>query len=493
MGIDIKKMILDFTNSAEYNNRNRYAHIETLVQIIMKDYIAKQQRPVQINYRNKMTNSIIEYDIYASEGFDNFIGETAIELKLVRNRPTIRNVLMNSLIRFENREIELKNIIFLTIGNEVTNNERSYFGGNSKFNIDFWGIDKFVEICETNEELFVDTYNNLDKYMITGTISKGIVREPKAYKEKRNQYLKQLHKEYHSDNLTLFLGAGASHDAKIATWENLISGLFVSLVNKSLKTNGIHLTDTIEKEVIEGVMTQNGYSPLLQTRFLRQGFEEDFERLVRKILYKEAIPTSKLLEEIGQLCIPLRGKSGIKAIINYNFDDLIEKNLKRLRMKVHSIYSEGEKVEKDELGVYHVHGFLPEHGRTYENLSKSLLVFSEEGYHKLLLDPYNWANMIQLDFLTKSSCLFIGLSMTDPNLRRLLDIAAQKSSDDSCNHYALIKRVKLIKSSTGQKELENFEQVNEELQESFFREVGVNIIWFDDFEEIPDILKAIKG
>ena len=74
---------------------------------------------------------------------------------------------------------------------------------------------------------------------------------------------------------------------------------------------------------------------------MRNGFENDFEELVRDILYKSAVDTSDLLEEIGQLCIPNRGKLGVRAIINYNFDDLVEKNLKRLRVKYHSIYGEG--------------------------------------------------------------------------------------------------------------------------------------------------------
>lgn len=52
---------------------------------------------------------------------------------------------------------------------------------------------------------------------------------------------------------------------------------------------------------------------------MRNGFENDFEELVREILYKNAVESSDLLEEIGQLCIPNRGKLGVRAIINYNF------------------------------------------------------------------------------------------------------------------------------------------------------------------------------
>ena len=43
----------------------------------------------------------------------------------------------------------------------------------------------------------------------------------------------------------------------------------------------------------------------------------------------------------------------------------------------------------------------------YENLTKSLLVFSEEGYHKLMLEPYNWANISQLNYMINNTCLVI--------------------------------------------------------------------------------------
>ncbi len=149
--------------------------------------------------------------------------------------------------------------------------------------------------------------------------------------------------------------------------------------------------------------------------------------------------------------------------------------------------------EIGELGIYHVHGFLPQEKKEYDNLAKSLLVFSEEGYHKLMLEPYNWANISQLNYMINNTCVFIGLSMTDPNMRRLLEIAAQKRAEEQerCKHFAIMKRFNI--DSENNDAIKSFEKVNEALQESFFKELGVNIIWFDEYEEIPDILKTIKG
>lgn len=330
--------------------------------------------------------------------------------------------------------------------------------------------------------------------LLRDTINNGISRNNSTYLEKRKKYVEQLHTQYENDNIVLFLGAGASNEAKIATWDTLISELFVALIDKQLSANHIQIEKKDKKKIVKEVINQNGNSPLLQTRFLRNGFENDFEELVREILYKSAVDTSDLLEEIGQLCIPNRGKLGVRAIINYNFDDLVEKNLKRLRVKYHSIYGEGMIPDTDELGIYHVHGFLPQEKENYENLTKSLLVFSEEGYHKLMIEPYNWANISQLNYMINNTCLFIGLSMTDPNMRRLLEIAAQKrtENDGECQHYAIMRRFK-TKDSEEVESIKSFERVNESLQESFFKELGVNVLWIDEFSEIPILLKQIKG
>ena len=111
-----------------------------------------------------------------------------------------------------------------------------------------------------------------------------------------------------------------------------------------------------------------------------------------------------------------------------------------------------------------------------------------------MLEPYNWANMIQLNFMLSNTCVFIGLSLTDPNLRRLLEIASLKKNDeDSCSrHYAIMRRFKL-EDSQQEKTIKIFEAVNESLQESFFEELGIHIILVDEYSEIPEILKQIKS
>jgi len=488
--MDIREALLELVNSESV--RYSYMAIEKLVIVMMRNYLEAQNKRLLAENQDMLRIS----DMILPDGIDNEDGCVAAEIKMYRHKQMSLRVIYDTIGHFSINRGEINKLLLIVV-NELPERIRNRIEEKKKqlnFELIIWDIDDLVRIFSSNENLFVETYNNLNTVLLRDTINDGISRNNSIYLEKRKRYVEQLHVQYENDNIVLFLGAGASNEAKIATWHTLISELFVALIDKQLIANHIQIEKKDKKKIVKEVINQNGNSPLLQTRFLRNGFENDFEELVREILYKNAVESSDLLEEIGQLCIPNRGKLGVRAIINYNFDDLVEKNLKRLRVKYHSIYGEGMIPDADELGIYHVHGFLPQEKENYENLTKSLLVFSEEGYHKLMLEPYNWANISQLNYMINNTCLFIGLSMTDPNMRRLLEIAAQKrtENDGDCQHYAIMRRFRM-KESAEVDSIKSFERVNETLQESFFKELGVNVIWIDEFSDIPIILKQIKG
>ena len=62
--------------------------------------------------------------------------------------------------------------------------------------------------------------------------------------------------------------------------------------------------------------------------------------------------------------------------------------------------------------------------------------------------------------------------MKDPNLRRLLDIST-KRGDESIYHFAFLKR-------------DEFTQ--HKLTENIFREMEVQIIWYEKYDELPDLI-----
>lgn len=98
----------------------------------------------------------------------------------------------------------------------------------------------------------------------------------------------------------------------------------------------------------------------------------------------------------------------------------------------------------------------------------------------------------------------IGLSMSDPNLRRLLEISSRNT--ERTQHFAFIKRisdhnfcykksdkinrdVKAIKNTKG---AQKFLQTHHSLNEEIMKELGVSIIWYEEHDELPGLLAKIK-
>ena len=85
--------------------------------------------------------------------------------------------------------------------------------------------------------------------------------------------------------------------------------------------------------------------------------------------------------------------------------------------------------------------YFPHRKNNKEKLdNRNKITFSEDFYHQLYTDVYCWSNIVQIDKFTNNTCLFIGISLTDPNLRRLLDVAKKLRGNKSTPHYIIKER-----------------------------------------------------
>ena len=342
----------------------------------------------------------------------------------------------------------------------------------------------------------VDFSNNIE-FVVSDLINDVLKEDDDNWMKVREKRIKELKGIYKKDKLVLFLGAGVSKDAGISDWDDLMSDLLIFIIMKKLNEKDIKITSDETDFIIRKMKETNYKSPLLQSEFIKAALGDSFEESLAELLYKNINNNgdSELLSSISRLC--LKGKSGIgiKSIITYNFDDLLEEYFSRYNIPYCSLYSELDYTTSDKLGIYHVHGFIPRNFSEYEKLSEGLLVFSEDRYHSLYNDPYSWTNMTQLNFLRENTTIMIGLSLTDPNLRRILSIANRKNT--SKKHYAFMKRrsfkiyenEKSIKSNI----LKSFDNINNDLHEKSFEQLGINIIWFEEYSDVPTILERIRG
>ena len=253
---------------------------------------------------------------------------------------------------------------------------------------------------------------------------------------------------------TLFVGAGLSESCGLPGWDEMLEKLLTSLrKNKFLSVNDY-----------DACRNDSQGSFLVKARYLKQFYTESkrsFTSDIRDVLYKNSNKKSQLLNSVANII-----KTGnVETVISYNYDDLLEEALQHDKISFTPIDG-SNRPSVGSLPILHIHGFIPkDRDADYERN----VVISEEDYHSLYRDAYHWANVEQLHALTQTTCYLIGLSLKDPNLRRLLDMAYERSSGKAV-HYVYLRRTEYKQPTKA---------------ETQFYNMGVNVIWYEDFKDLP--------
>jgi hypothetical protein len=318
------------------------------------------------------------------------------------------------------------------------------------------------------------------------------------FEDENEKHLEALKKAMNRSDLVLFLGAGASMSAGAPSWNELLRRLTYSML---VEEAGVRQEEADPQEMRQLFGHFRRRSPLILARFLRQYFGDRFREAVRQALYQdlEEKQTSPLLEEIARLATPPRTGTGLYAIASYNFDDLLERAIARRQIAYHVVMGPGGHPGSYALPIYHVQGYLPMREEDHPVTGQpGDLVFSEESYHLQYLNPYSWSNLTQLNLLRDRTGLFVGLSMTDPNLRRLLDVVHEQ--DPHHVHYAIFPTPTAEAERLSGGESENVDQITSSrmayalrnLEDRVASSLGLQLLWADRYDLIPGMLASLR-
>lgn len=480
---------------------------EDLILNLLSDRIRSQGKDIVIN-----PSDLGLVDVFAPDGFDEFVGETVVEIK---GTYFDSRIIAARLVSLKNSILKkgVKNVVFIfqcsinKINGKIASRDLTLkMNGISVHILDNAYISKLLK--ENKRDVL-----SLRRSVFEDKVKNTINFRPSNWKVERDEILTDLISSYNSGQFSLFLGAGVSASAGMPDWETLINSLFVNVISEA-----VHWPLTPQSAHLESLVTRlnelNDPSTLMSARYIRKGLTgevgdyEKFRKSVTASLYstknKKSPTSSPLISEICALCMPQRTGAKVHSIVTYNFDDLIERELTERSTRHRSIYNEIGRFDQNELPVFHVHGFLPEDESSHPALERSTLVFSEEGYHQIYADSYHWSNLVQLNSLRESRCLMIGLSLTDPNLRRLLDISSKYA--DKPRHFAFMKRLSETAFCNDKNEAGDISNVvteddisrtflesHHKLSEQVLSELGVRVIWYEDYSEIPDFLKLLPS
>ncbi len=373
-----------------------------------------------------------------------------------------------------------------------------------------------------------------------------------------NTSISKLREAFKKKNLSLYLGAGVSIANNLPSWEKLVLALYFSKISEQQMqgwrpfSNYLfaiaewHLANSTEPLEITARKLLKYYATKNEQKNV---FLKDlYQILYGSMLGRNGQPdqnidknflrhNNKTLDAVAKLC---ESKSeGIRSVITYNYDNLLEIALDNLPHQ--SVYS-STKLKSKRLPIHHVHGYVPL-DKNIPGSSGNDIVFTEDQYHQVARDPYNWSNLVQLQSMTNSVGLMIGLSLSDRNMRRLLD--AVRNAPINSISYALLKipeenptedrvldeihekaksyldkfRDSGIKSEqnesmgvflrqpgtksaqptiTGPRYrneisgiIEQVKRLDKEQQQYVLEQLGIKPIWFDEYYEIPGIIDQI--
>jgi len=354
-------------------------------------------------------------------------------------------------------------------------------------------------------------------------------RTPYAISAESKSYIAEVRTAYKRGNLTLYLGAGVSKGNGLPTWNELVLAMYFTAMEGDWKYRWRPYPNYLFA-IAEWQLRHRPEPPEVTAQKVRQYYQNPGEFLqdLHATLYAggnfygsaEALRNANpLLKSVSDLCRQSQVNGpGIQRVVTYNYDDLLEIATRGSRCKFVSIWKSSDPSSDDERPIFHVHGFIPVHGTTSE---PDDIVFTEAQYHSAANDPYSWSNLCQIQSMSSSVGLTVGLSLTDSNMRRLL--TALKTTPLRKRIFALLEKPEWpeprgaeldeihekarqyldkfersgVKTAGGRNDqmLEIVKAVNQHEQASQTRmleNLGVTPIWYDGHEKVPPILDSIR-
>lgn len=324
-----------------------------------------------------------------------------------------------------------------------------------------------------------------------------------------------LSRYYQDRGLVLVLGAGISTGSNLPGWKEMLLRVGEKCWAKDGRQKVEKLIDAgMSLPAVAGVLqSECGNSALLFQRQLKRALYRDFpfrEQALqpkrRATQFRELVdfvhgrapdaPRNSTLAAVAAFCVR-QGEDGrfaanpqVHAVVTSNVDALLRTYVRARygEWLLGTVESARRTRRTGKMPTYYMHGFLRYYTRVREvDDEPSPCVFTEEEYFDFFNRPYSVFNYTLLYLLREYPCVFVGMSMQDLNIRRLLHYstaefrgsARPRSTRAALRHFALLQRPE-------DPEVQRLTDVS-------LRRIGTRALWMDDFEEIPERLGQLYG
>lgn len=274
-------------------------------------------------------------------------------------------------------------------------------------------------------------------------------------------------------HVTLLVGAGASMEASLPSWPELIERLLERVAKEQPQlVDEDHRADWIRRTLERDELLGAGAVVEVMA-------DDELDALLPQALYGDEGAAAYEPGPIAHQVARLRMQFGDRiTILTTNYDDLIERALLTAGATKRNIRSYVRRRNEPPGGavpVTHLHGYAGREGPPRN------LVLTEEHYHRMQRGR-SWQEEYVTDRLENSLCLFIGTSLTDPNLIRYL----YGYSSSSRRHAAIFVRQGDLDSAAP-----SVRDAREEAIAKRWHRCGVEAIFVDHYADAAQLLYEI--
>lgn len=433
---------------------------KSFVIAVLKQEAIRQQKELTLSTSllpDKQRAKIIPaFDAVAPTGFDYIDHAVFFDIKLNLKQENIKPSLKSHEDRFKSLKdtYPATAIIITNTALDLTQEQCNYVWDQRK-------------ITEWIQQYPIDFSNamNLQTGKTSGDLNGKISDHDFAEKSENNTAaLRRIIES--KDSFSLVLGAGVSMDPGAKSWQALLDFFRQELVDRGLIEDMAGLTKKI------------GDSSLITAQLCKELYagENDYFWAIHNGLYdnRQPINHSFSLYEIAALIAHCIHQPHFR-VLTYNYDNYLEDYLAQRGISSNSLFDANCTLNSN-VSIYHVHGFLPQVSvkSHLQTRHKKSIYLTEEDYNSLYNNPYCWQISSQLSFFRENVCLFVGCSLVDPNIRRLLEMTKKENR----THYAI-----LSKDGLGIPDLMKVV--------THFARLGIEIIWVDTHAEIAGQVKRL--
>lgn len=210
--------------------------------------------------------------------------------------------------------------------------------------------------------------------------------------------------------LTMIVGAGVSAEAGLPTWARLVS----DLLEDALRQISGRSDKLVRDYVAEWISKSEGLPGA--GSHVQSVLGKSFEKRVRYRLYRGSTDELRPGPTARQLARLVKLDPASCHLLTTNYDDLLTQALVDVgyrRSDVKRYVSKTAPRNPSSPVVRHLHGLLTPQAAAGE------LILSDADYFRMQ-SPTRWQERLARERLEQSLCIFVGSSLSDPNLLRYL-------------------------------------------------------------------------